>query len=146
MFLLSAVSLKRPLVFVLLGLATLTGVVLVSPCFYPRKAPFNSLSHFEHWARQHGFFVHSGKGDPKITENNFFVADHPLDIDQIGRLCLSRCGETESWKGIVWVTQRKGQELNEIKVWGHFRIWGPLLVAGDPALLDRMEELVCRQD
>jgi hypothetical protein len=96
------------------------------------------------FALQHGLCIHSGAGHSPVIRLSCFVADHPLDMTQLNRLRMTECGLTPAWKGIIFVgyLNHGGQPsfaLHPNGLDGHYRIWGDVLAAGDPELLDRLE-------
>jgi hypothetical protein len=72
-----------------------------------------------------------------------YVSDQPLRLEQISRLYTENCGLTPDWNGVAWVgvvhNDLSSLALNTLQ--GHYRIWGNVAIAGDPELLDRLEEL-----
>jgi hypothetical protein len=142
-------SLKRPVsvvALILLILAVVVGGVWYSQ---PALTEFEKLEDFRRFALEHGLHFHSGAGNSEKYFDSFYVADRPLNIEDITPLRHSQCGQTPAWRGILWVAARDSEHsphhfLYLESIGGHYHLWGNLVVAGDPELLDRVEQL-CRQ-
>jgi hypothetical protein len=128
-------------VLLLGGIATRTGGD------WSNKIHFRSPHELAALAERKGLQVHSGRGASSVIDMNCFVADHPIRFEDIVVLNMQECGLTPVWRGIVFVgylDEGDHQPFGAITpagINGHHRIWGRVLAAGDPALLDRLESL-----
>lgn len=114
---------------------------------------FAGTEEFRRFAEKHGFHLHCGNG-MGFFGSCFYVADRPLSLKTLESVQWKHdCGRTAAWKGILWIsycdpmlTDRdvfSGEEtLPAVAVSGHWRLWGNVLAAGDPDMLDRLESLV----
>jgi hypothetical protein len=140
--------LKRPVwvgASILLILAVVAGGLWYTQ---PTPVQFEKLEDFKRFALEHGLHFHSGAGNSEKYFDSFYVADRPLNIEDIAPLRHSQCGQMPAWRGILWVAARDSEHAPGYtyaeSIGGHYRLWGNLLVAGDPQLLDRVERL-CRE-
>jgi hypothetical protein len=131
-------------IFLLSGLALRTAVVSSD------KMHFRSPHKVAAFAEGKGLHVHSGRGASPVIDTNCFVADHPITFKDVIALNMQECGQTPVWRGIVFVGYLDDGDhqtfgaINPVGIHGHYRIWGRVLAAGDPALLDRLEQLYQR--
>jgi hypothetical protein len=136
--------LRLPLM-VLVCLTVLVAFSIPVLMYRPRLVDFKTPRDFADFAQQHGLFIHSGCGRSAI-DSICIASDHPLDFDQIAQLNMQRCGLTPAWKGVVlvgYLDQEDGKVFGALTpegIDGYFRIWGNVLAAGDPALLDHLED------
>ena len=128
-------------VFLLSGLALRTAVVSSS------KIHFRSPHELAAFMERKGLHIHSGRGASSVIDINCFVADHSIGFEDIALLNMQECGLTPAWRGIVFVgyidegDHQLCGAVTPVGINGHYRVWGRVLAAGDPALLDRLERL-----
>ena len=105
---------------------------------------FADVREFKRFAEAEGLFHHTGARGPG-SANNFFVADHSITFDDVTSIGTRRdCGLMPGWKGVLWVYQipaRPDADYLFPEPSGNWRVWGNVLVAGDEALMDRMEQV-----
>src|SRR5262249_18616039 len=104
-----------------------------------------SFRQFTQRLREHGLHLHSGGPNTSNVWQHCLVSAEPLNLEHICSLHKGECGKTPAWKGVVWVASLESNYFLELRVGGHQRILGKLLIAGDPDLLDRLEALYCEQ-
>jgi hypothetical protein len=106
----------------------------------PHPVYFESISEFRAFAaKNHLLLQPSGMAD---AGDNFYVSDHAVTLEHLLSLTKKDCGLSAAWRGIIWVHGHS--RLSYVaagSIGGHCRIWGNLLVAGDQALLERVEEI-----
>ena len=122
-----------------LGLA---GVLWVARFAQSSTPQFRGADEAQTFFALKGFHCTMSGSTSSMLAFNFFVSDRPLtqnDIDQL--VCRRKCGLTEAWRGIVWVSDIESNDsrLNLATIDGKYRCWGNVLVAGDEGLMDRME-------
>jgi hypothetical protein len=124
------------------GLLALTVVAFCCRYAAPEPTVFKNVKEVKDFAVSKGLVFHCGNGNG-IVCSNFFLADHPLTIDDLDGVCSRHdCGLTPAWRGVLWVCQLGGiAELYPECLGGTWRIWGSVLVAGDEKLMDRIEGL-----
>jgi hypothetical protein len=123
----------------------LLGVLIVCARDEARRAP----PHFATAAQAKQFFVRQGlywgssAKEASGCYGNFFVANRPISYAEIQSAANQRNrGLTSAWSGILWVCQINCHAtLATSSVAGKSRVWGNVLVAGDEALMDRIEDL-----
>jgi hypothetical protein len=128
------------------GYATLAGLaVLLLLLALARQGAreglrFRNVQELKVWAEGHGLYCRSDWEDGRVTDG-VAIATHPLTWEQVGRLCRSMPGAGDEWDGVLWAMTLPGnRDVEPILPWGgDCRRWGEILVAGDPALLDRLE-------
>jgi hypothetical protein len=131
---------------VLTGL--LAGLLLVQPSFFRLRRPvyFHKLADLKHFAQQHGLQVSTNANRPLEHFSQLFISPEPMSRERLSWLLKSDCGLTPAWRNLVWAAYHTGAPEGTYPVYadsigGHSRIWGRLVVAGDPQLLDRLEAL-----
>lgn len=123
-------------------LSMAAALVAVSSVYFASQSTsttFESASELREFAEGHGLYVHAGGTD---TNTCYFVADHDIDGDDCSAAASRfNCGHGPEWKGLVWVCQihSPGHSLCDNLVTGHKRVWGNVLIAGDPAVIDQIE-------
>jgi hypothetical protein len=132
------------------GLISLMAALFCCRCVVSSAAHepvcFNSIWEFKDFAASKGIHFHSGTANGGIWNDNYYVADHPITLDDVREIPFRRdCGLTPAWRGIVWLAQashRSGEPvLMPDSIGGKWRIWGHVIVAGDEDLMHRIEEL-----
>jgi hypothetical protein len=107
----------------------------------PAPTEFETSRDLKEFALANGLVFHCGNGNG-IFYNNYYLADHPLALDDFPGVATRRdCGLTPAWHGVLWVCQLGTSGPYPELIGGKWRIWGHVLVAGDPKLMDRIEEL-----
>jgi hypothetical protein len=143
-------SARWPITGLLLVLAIILGSAAMTLLPLRMRPPhFETPGQLATFAAQQGLYIHSGWGDGRTFGCNGYVSDHPLDIKEIAGLRPYQCGLPPVWRGIVFIDYLDRHAefpsgLTSPGVEGEYRIWGPLIIMGDPDLLDRLEEL-CRR-
>src|SRR5262249_19548004 len=123
--------------------------VLLLTCYQAnaKLAPvqFASAEEAQEFFQTHGLYCHNGTSGATSTCGNFFVADHPISFADTVEVSHQRqCGKRPEWKGVLWIAQthRTGSYgLLHDSVLGQNRVWGNVIVAGDPDLMDQVEGL-----
>jgi hypothetical protein len=118
-----------------------------------REPHFADTREFAEFARRHGLMVYVSPDDGGIVGPRLFAADHPADLKDLNCLVVSQCGLTPDWKGVVWVGVIHWRDasgdvtsiLNPQALDGYWRVWGEVLVGGDPELLARLEQLYLQE-
>jgi hypothetical protein len=108
-----------------------------------RPTHFDNVHEFREFAVKNHLLLHpSGARGTVGAEDNFYVSDRPVSLEQLLSLTKHNCGLGSEWRGIIWVhgDSRRSYMWAE-SIGGHRRLWGNLLVAGDKKLLERVEEL-----
>jgi hypothetical protein len=106
----------------------------------PRPVYFESVSEFRDFAVKNGLLLHaSGMAD---AGDNCYVSDHAVSLEHLLNLTKKNCGRGGEWRGVIWIHgHSRHSYVAAGSIGGHCRIWGNLLVAGDEALLERVEEI-----
>jgi hypothetical protein len=125
----------------LAGAATLLLVLLLGRPL-PRGVPrFRDVRELQGWAEGHGLYCRSDREDGRVV-GGLAISTRPLAWGEMVALCKRdrQCGTR--WVGVVWALDRSpGLDEMPAPPWdGECRLWGGVLVTGDPALLDRIEE------
>jgi hypothetical protein len=140
---------RRALLLSLAGLGVVVAASLTVR-FLPSGSPyFRNTEDFTAFARRHGLFVHTMQDKSGFTGPRLYVADRPMDLEDLNRLIVPQCGLTPDWKGVAWVSVihwknaagNTQSSLNTFSLDGHWRVWGELAIGGDPDFLDRMDRL-----
>ncbi len=122
-------------VVTIMGLRTLSG---------PGPVVFHNLDEFREFAQRWQFTCMKGRGETLCGADNFFVGVEEVSP---GSLPTKKgdCGLTETWRGIIWIVDVTGPiAVQASSLGGHWRLWGNLVAAGDPDLMDHIEELFHR--
>ena len=107
----------------------------------PRVPEFATAQELKSFAISSGLICHCGNGSGSVY-NNYFLADHPIAIDDLAGVSTRRdCGLTPAWRGVLWVCPLGRLGPYPEFIGGKWRVWGNVLVAGDEPLMDRIEEL-----
>jgi hypothetical protein len=109
----------------------LTGQQPAAPCF-------RDIHELQDWAHRHGLYSGSDRRDGKVF-HGVAVSTRPLSWLMVGGL---RKAPAPDWDGVIWAANR-GRTLDDqpASPWeGECRVWGQILVTGDPRLLDRIEQ------
>lgn len=75
-----------------------------------------------------------------------WISSRQQPATKILRLYKFKCGQTPDWKDICWaalIVEEDNHFVPGLSFDGHYRLWGNIVVAGDPDLLDRIEH-ICR--
>lgn len=132
-----------------LVLVALLGTRYLTASAGKKAVAFDDLASFKAFAEEQGCCFHCGNGSGWYGDN-LFVGDRPLSLPDLEPVQWKHgCGESPAWKGILWVSRCGlesadgdffgGGRLPTVTVTGHWRVWGKVLVAGDPEMLDRLE-------
>jgi hypothetical protein len=126
--------------------AAFAGYRFAASSMVPRKTAFNDVVDFRHFIRAKGIQLHGGTMHGGICGESFFIADHPIEFDDVAGLRIMRdSGLTHEWTGILWVAQLDVPGKTNFdpadQIIGNWRVWGNVLVAGDEELMNRIEEL-----
>jgi hypothetical protein len=128
--------------------AIVLGGRYVAATIQPKSTQFQSVREFREFAASQGLHLHGGTAAGRVVfpENNCYVADHSITFDDLDGVSTRRdCGLTPAWRGILWVSLIRDDSTNvdmiPEQLGGTWRIWGNLVVAGDEALMNRIEEL-----
>lgn len=117
------------------GLRTLAG---------PGPVAFKSLDDFCDFAQHWRFCCMFGNGETLCGSDNLFVALRRIPSESLPPT-KGNCGLTEAWRGVIWIADITGPlAVQPTSLGGHWRLWGSLVAAGDPELMDRIEELFHR--
>jgi hypothetical protein len=103
---------------------------------------FDTAQELKEFAVSKGLAYHSGSTSG-ISGNTYYLADHPLTFNGLEPVCTRRaCGLTPAWRGILWVSQIHNPSTTFFpeQLGGKWRVWGNVCVAGDEALMDRIQE------
>jgi hypothetical protein len=108
----------------------------------PERVVFKNPAELKDFAMSKGLVFHCGNISNTVYVGDYFLADHPITIDDLEGICTRRdCGLTPAWRGVLWACQRGHLGLREDCLGGKWRVWGKVLVAGDEELMDRIEGL-----
>jgi hypothetical protein len=124
-----------------IGLAVLPLLWLGQTWFGPRQGPrFRDVRELAAWAADHGLHCCSDWRDGRVT-TGLALSRHPLTWEQVGLLSRAIPGRGPEWEGIIWATNYSTalKGLTGPPWQGECRLWGDVLVTGDPVLLDRIE-------
>ena len=115
-----------------------------TPTAGPADGRLRTARAFKEFATSQGLHSHCGNSH-EYYGANCFIADHPITLEETTALTKLNCGLTPAWRGIVWVQQMEmgHARCDPHHIQGHKRVLGNLVLAGDEALLNRIEEL-CR--
>lgn len=129
-----------------LVLVTVGAAFLFAPLTSPAPVRFTSLKDFEGFARTMGLYFHSGSAQLLVQADNCYFADHAVSFEELNVLSKQECGMTPAWRGIIWVVRHSNafSEFELSSIGGQRRLWGGIAAAGDPQLLDRIEEVFRR--
>jgi hypothetical protein len=126
----------------LLVILTIAGLRSLSS---PGPVSFKSLEEFREFAQQWRLCCMLGAAETMCGRDNLFVAPQAVSSASLPPH-KGQCGLTEAWQGVIWIADITGpMALQPTSLGGHWRLWGNLVAAGDPALMDRIEELFRRQ-
>ena len=126
---------------VLVGLAGLPLLLLARAWLGPRQGlQFGNVQELKAWADSRGLHCRSDWEDGRVT-GGLALSTRPLTYEQVGRLCRAAPGQRADWEGVIWAMNHSSAlESMPAAPWdGECRVWGRVLVTGDPALLDRIE-------
>jgi len=113
-------------------------VLLLGPWFRPQPYPnFNNVQELVAWAKDHGLHYRSDWQDGRVT-SGITLSTRQITWEQICLLCRAAPGQRPNWKGVIWAIDRGTLTTPPWEC----RVWGKILVTGDPALLDRIEFMV----
>jgi hypothetical protein len=108
---------------------------------FPGPTEFETARELKDFAISSGLVFHCGNGSGFVC-NNYFLADHPIALDDLASIATRRdCGLTPAWCGVLWVCPLGKSGPCPDLMGGKWRVWGKVLVAGDQDLMDRIEEL-----
>jgi hypothetical protein len=125
----------------LAGLSVLPLLLLAQARRSPQPdLQFRNVRELKAWAEGRGLYCRSDWEDGRVTDG-LAISTHPLTWEQVGRLCRSMPGKGGDWEGVLWaMTPPSDREVIPVLPWaGECRVWGEILVTGDPALLDHLE-------
>jgi hypothetical protein len=108
--------------------------------FRSREAPqFQDVRELQAWAERRGLYCRSDRADNKVTRW-LAVATRPVSWDEANSVPLWRPGARRhgALPGVVWAANCS-PSLALPPGGGACRVWGQVVVAGDPQLLDRIE-------
>jgi hypothetical protein len=120
-------------------LASTAGITSFELAWSPPSAPsFRDVGELQAWASGHGLHSGSDRRDGKVA-SGVALSPRPLSWQDVGRL---HKGAGRGWTGIVWaVNLTAGLRDTPQPPWdGECRVWGGVVVTGDPCLLDRIEQ------
>jgi hypothetical protein len=124
----------------LAGAGVLAILLLIHAWAGPRPGPrFRDVRDLKGWAERHGLYCRSDWQDGRVTAG-LAVSTSPLTWERVS--CLPR-GDVKAapWQGVVWAINRTpaldGMPAPPLD--GECRVWGGILVTGDPRLLDHIE-------
>jgi hypothetical protein len=116
--------------------------VLVNAVSFNMGGPvFKDARDLNVWAEQHGFFCRSDREDGEVV-HALGVSTHAMTWEEMNSLCLHTLRPHCEWNGVIWAVNIYSQfgTLSHVPWSGEVRIWGNIIVTGDRALLDRIEQ------
>jgi hypothetical protein len=105
-----------------------------------QELQFRNVRDLATWAEARGLHCRSDTEDGRVT-NGVAVSRRPLTLKQVARLYKASPERGPQWEGVIWASNY-GSVLKAMLTppWeGECRVWGGVLVTGDPALLDALE-------
>ena len=107
----------------------------------PAPPQFRDVRALKAWAEARGLCCQSDRADGRVLQT-LVVSTQPLTWLEVAHLGIRRLpGRERGWAGIVWAIDRDptGVPLAQPPWEGECRVWGGILVTGDPRLLDWVE-------
>jgi hypothetical protein len=138
-------TVPRPRLWFSIGLVALSVLPLLwlgQAWFGPRQGlRFRNVRELAAWAEGHGLHCRSDAQDARVT-NGLALSRRPLSWEQVGALRKAGQGQRPEWKGVIWAMNFSPalKALSEPPWDGECRVWGDVLVTGDPVLLDAVEQ------
>jgi hypothetical protein len=106
-----------------------------------RHAPaFRDVGELQARAECQGLYCRSDRQDGRVT-TALAISTRPLTWEELGWLCPGVLAPRAAGSGVAWAVNRSA-DLDGMPAppWdGECRVWGGVLVTGDPELLDRLE-------
>jgi hypothetical protein len=121
-------------------LATALLLVLAPPWFGPPPGPrFRDVAELRAWAEARGLYWRSDRPDNKVTFG-LVVSTRPVGWEEANSIALFRPGKgrREVPEGTLWAVNC-APSLRLPPGAGDWRVWGDVVVTGDPPFLDRIE-------
>jgi hypothetical protein len=116
--------------------AGLTLMALVLFAKQHEQSPrFRDVLHLRAWAEDHGFQCQSDRCDGQVA-NGVAVSTRRLTWEEVGG--LDRCVRGPAWDGIAWAINIS-PTVQTLPWYGECRVWGGVIVTGDPRLLDYIQ-------
>jgi hypothetical protein len=125
--------------------ATLLLALTLGRVAAPAPPQFRNVRALKAWAQARGLCWQSDREDGRVLRI-LVISTRPLTWMEVAHMCRIRLpgrerGPERGWDGIVWAIDRDptGFPLAHPPWEGECRIWGDILVKGDPRLLDWIE-------
>jgi hypothetical protein len=123
------------------GTAVALLLVLALAWWGRQHAPaFRDVVELQARAEGQGLYCQSDRQDGRVT-TALAISTRPLTWEELTRLCPGVLAPRAAGSGVAWAVNRTA-DLDGMPAppWdGECRIWGGVLVTGDPELLDRIE-------